>query len=134
MIKGGEYTFHFRYEPFIKQATNRAIEQALEYGFDVIVDETHIKKARREEIVKVVRDFEASYGLITDDYGKTKIIFHWFTEKERNLKFRMKDGRGYEAEKWVDVIDRMKKSFEAPTLEEGCDEIKTMNLLPGGTK
>lgn len=53
MIKGGEYTFDFRYEPFIKQATNRAVEMAIEYGLNIIVDETHIKAARRKEIIKI---------------------------------------------------------------------------------
>jgi len=123
MIKGGEYTFDMRYEPFIKNATNLAIEKALEYGLDVIVDETHIKKDRRREIIKVVRDFESSFGLINDDYGKTKIKYMWFTESEKNLENRMKDARGYNKGKWAMVINGMKKSFEAPEAEEGCDEL-----------
>jgi len=129
MIKGGEYIFDFRFEPFIKQATNKAIEHALEYGLDVIVDETHIKAERRKEIVKVVRDFENSFGLVTNEYGRTKIVFMWFTENERNLEFRMKESRGYEAKKWKAVIDGMKESFEEPTPDEGYTELKTINPL-----
>jgi len=128
MIKGGDiYTFDFKYEPFIKKATNKAIECALEYGLDVIVDETHIKRERRIEIIKTVRDFEASYGLINDDYGKTEIVYKWYTESKHNLKYRMKEARGYETAKWAQVINGMKNSFEKPTIDEGYDRLEKIN-------
>lgn len=129
MIKGGEYVFDFKYEPFIKRVTNQAIEMALESGLDVIVDETHIKKDRRKEIINVVRNLESTYGLITDDYGKTKIVYMWFTESERNLEFRMKEARGYDTDKWVMVINGMKKSFEEPTDDEGFDSLVKLNPM-----
>ena len=128
MIKD-EYTFNFRYEPFIKESTNKAIEQALEHGLDIIVDETHIKLARRIEIVSTIRNFENSYGLINTDYGKTKIVYMWFTESNRNIDFRMKEARGYKKEKWVDVIEGMKKIFEKPTETEGYDQLVELNPL-----
>ena len=131
MIKGGEYIFDFRYEPFIKNATNRAIEQALEYGLDIIVDETHIKAGRRIEIIKTVRDYEESYGLITDEYGRSKIIYHWFDETERCLENRMKEARGYDTSKWEMVINGMKKSFEPPTEDEGYNELVVINPFKG---
>ena len=127
MIKGGIYTFDFKFEPFIKQATNKAIECALEYGLDIIVDETHIKRERRMEIIKVVKDFEASYGLVTDEYGRTQIVYKWYTENKHNLKYRMRDARGYETAKWAQVINGMKKSFEEPTADEGYDRIEKIN-------
>jgi len=127
MIKGDIYTFDFRFEPFIKKATNKAIECALEYGLDVIVDETHIKRERRFEIIKTVRDFESSYGLINDEYGRTKIVYRWFIENEDNLKYRMQEARGYDTEKWSQVINGMKKSFEVPEEDEGYDKIVLIN-------
>jgi tRNA uridine 5-carbamoylmethylation protein Kti12 len=130
MIKD-EYTFDFRYEPFIKDATNRSIEEALEHGLDVIVDETHIKADRRMEIISIIRNFENNYGLINDDYGKTKIICMWFTEDQNNLWFRMQNSRGYEMQKWENVINSMKKIFEPPKIEEGYDELIKQNLLSG---
>lgn len=123
MIKGGDYTFDFRYEPFVKKATNDAILRGLEHGLDVIVDETHIKKARRYEIIRVIREYESTFGLINDDYGRTKIVYMWFMENERNLEFRMKEPRGYESTKWEEVINGMKKSFEPPVQDEGYDKI-----------
>ena len=129
MIKGGDYIFHFKYEPFIKQATNKVIEQALEYGLDIVVDETHIKRERREEVIRVIRNFESSFGLINHDYGKTNIIYNWFTESERNLEYRMKDARGYESDKWDQVIRGMIDAFEVPTLAEGCDKLVKFNPL-----
>lgn len=130
MIKD-TYTFNFRYEPFIKNVTNKAIEQALEHGLDVIVDETHIKAARRIEIVETIRRFENSFGLINTDYGKTKIVYMWFTESEKNIEYRMREARGYNREKWVEVIEGMKRIFEAPTDKEGYNELIKQNLLKG---
>jgi tRNA uridine 5-carbamoylmethylation protein Kti12 len=128
MIKS-EYSFNFRYEPFIKELANKSVECALDRGLDVIVDETHVKAARRKEIIKIVRDFETSYGLINTDYGRTKIIYVWFTETNHNLEFRLKENRGYSKDKWNDVINGMKSIFEEPTIDEGYDEIKTINSL-----
>lgn len=128
MIKD-EYTFDFRYEPFIKSATNKVIEQSLEYGLDIIVDETHVKKERRLEIIKTIRDFENSYGLINNDNGKIKIVYVWFTENKNNIYFRMMNDRGYTKEKWEEVIDGMKKIFEEPEANEGYDELIKINPL-----
>lgn len=130
MIKD-EYTFNFRYEPFIKEATNKALEIALDKGLDIIVDETNIKSSRRKEIISTIRNFENSYGLINTDYGKTKIKYMWFTENERNIEFRMMNDRGYNKEKWEEVIKGMKENFEEPTEDEGYDEIIKINPLEG---
>ena len=43
----------------------------------------------------------------------------------------MREARGYNREKWVDVIEGMKRIFEAPTEDEGYDEIIKQNLLEG---
>lgn len=131
MIKD-EYIFDFRYEPFIKQLANDALRCALDRGLNVIVDETHIKSARRKEIIKVVRDFESSYGLINTEYGKTKIICVWFTEMQRNLENRMMNARGYDRQKWEEVINGMKANFEPPTeKDEGYDDIIKINPFVG---
>lgn len=126
MIKD-KYTFNFRYEPFIKNATNRAIESALEYGLDIVVDETHIKKDRRKEIIRVIRNYEATYGIINDKWSRTKIVYWWFAENEKNIEYRMKDARGYDKSKWAMVINGMKKAFEPPEDDEGYDKIIKMN-------
>jgi len=131
MIKD-RYTFDLRYEPFIKDATNKAIQQALKYGLDIIVDETHIKADRRKEIIKVIRDFEDSFGLITNEYGRTKIIYHWFNETERCLENRMMEARGYETSKWEMVINGMKENFQPPTDDEGYDELIIINPFVEG--
>jgi lysozyme family protein/tRNA uridine 5-carbamoylmethylation protein Kti12 len=133
MIKGDVYTFDFRYEPFIKQSTNRAIETALEYGLDIIVDETHIKAERRKEIINTIRNYEKQYGLITKDYGETEIIYMWFTENKRNLEFRMKESRGYDSKKWEEVINGMINNFEPPTENEGCNKIIKINPFDSKT-
>lgn len=130
MIKD-EYTFDFRYEPFIKELANKALYCALDHGLDVIVDETHIKADRRKEIIRVINDFETSYGLINTDHGKTQAICVWFTETQRNLENRMMDARGYDRQKWEEVIEGMRANFEPPTIDEGYDEIMKINTFIG---
>ncbi len=116
MIRG-EYVFDVRYERLIKEATDDMIMRSLESGFDVIIDETHIRKDRRQEIIDIVRDF--------DEYSscKTEVVYVWFTENEKNVENRMKEPRGYDREKWTEVIAGMKKSFEYPEENEDYDAI-----------
>ena len=126
MIKN-EYTFNFLYEPFIKRVSLETIKVALEYGFDIIIDETHVKQSRRIEIVKAIKDYENSYGLI--NINRIKIIYVWFTENQNNIKYRMKENRGYTREKWEEVIQGMKEIFEEPTIDEGYDELIKINPM-----
>ncbi|MFW6247427.1 MAG: AAA family ATPase [bacterium] len=129
MIKDN-YTFDLMYEPFIKASSNRSIEEALKYGLDIIVDETHIKKERRKEIIQVIKNYEET-DFIEELYGKTKIVYVWFTETEKNIENRMKESRGYDREKWEEVINKMKESFEEPTEDEKYNELIKINPFRG---
>ena len=70
--------------------------------------------------------------MITNEYGRTKIIYRWFNETERCLENRMMEARGYETSKWEMVINGMKKSFEPPTEDEGYDELIIINPFVEG--
>ena len=82
-------------------------------NFNVIVDETFITKQKRIDLIK-------SITLIK---GKQNFICVYCSSKEDNLERRMKEDRGYSKDKWNEVIENMKRSFEEPTLDEGFDEI-----------
>jgi len=70
---------------------------------------------------------ERSYFMksTSEDYRKVAIIFK---VSDSELKKRL-DKRGKETGKVIpdEVIKRMKSKYEAPTKEEGFDEIKTIS-------
>lgn len=127
MIKD-KYTFDKRFEPFIKDVSNMSIVYAFENDLSVIVDETHIKKSRRMEIVNTINELCCgNFGLVESKFGKPEIVYVWFTETKKNLANRMKEPRGYSSDKWNAIIRGMKKTFEAPEPEEGYDELIKLN-------
>ena len=90
-----EYVFDFAYEDTVAEIANSTMSILLKNGYDVIVDETHIKRARRLAVVRLA--------------GDAKVICVAF-KAENNLKNRMTDGRGYDESKWRSVIEGMKKT------------------------
>jgi len=117
MIKG-EYIFNTLYEPMINALTEGSIYSILDSGFDLIIDETNLNPEMRTKWLRVVEDTEI----------KVIKICIWLTETKANLENRMKDARGYDAEKWTEVIERMRDKFIPPTLDEGFDEIIQMPM------
>lgn len=111
MIGCGKYIFNTNTEPIIKTIAHHGIRSLLEIG-SVIVDETHITKEKRMEMV-----------MLANEVGAKPIIV-WFTATDGNVERRMTDdARGYTKEKWQEVIDGMKARFEPPTTDE-CEIMK----------
>jgi len=111
----GRYKFKPEFEDFIHKMSVNLFKKAINYGYNVIVDETNITRSRREQWVDIVRK-----ELLFNDI---KIVYVWFTEQEKNLDNRMKDAKGASRKKWEFVIDGMKKRFEEPVEEELFDEL-----------
>jgi predicted kinase len=112
MIGCGGYIFNSdTTEPIVKSIAHYGIMSLLKLG-SVVVDETHItKKARREMII-----------LAHEEYSIPIIV--WCDATEGNVERRMAgDARGYTKEKWQEVIDGMKARFEPPTLDE-CEIVR----------
>jgi tRNA uridine 5-carbamoylmethylation protein Kti12 len=117
MIKG-TYVFDTLYEPMINALTESCIYHILDSRFNLIIDETNLTPMMRTKWLRVINDTEI----------EVRKICVWLTETQVNLENRMKDARGYDAEKWTEVIDRMRARFTPPTLDEGFDEIIQMPI------
>lgn len=113
MLKNN-YVFDPIYESLVSEINKTAFHGALMAGFDIIIDETHITRAKREKCFKMLKE----RPLISSE-----IICVWFTENERNLENRMREARGYSEAKWAEVIASMKSNFEEPSEEEGFSKI-----------
>ena len=118
MIRGGKYTWSQLYEPLIHKTTEDFIKGALSHGFDVIVDECHLREAHRRNLIDVAKS-------ISPDI---KVIFVHFTETSKNIEYRMSDHREISREKWIEVLDNMKKSFEPIAETEYFDELITVSI------
>jgi predicted kinase len=120
MIKG-EYVFHTDYEPFVKAACYDLVTTALDYGFDIIIDETNISRPKRLAWLDLI------YIASQDRQVEAKIIVVYFTEKEKNVENRMTAPKGQSREIWKTVYQKMLDNFEEPTLgefPEGSEIIK----------
>ena len=111
MIGAGKYVLDKeRTEQVVKAAADLMTRSLLTHG-SVIVDETNITAEKRGRLIDLAHEV-----------GAIPIIVY-FTENERNLRYRMRDPRGRSAEVWGGVIDGMRENFEVPTANE-CDIIK----------
>ena len=116
MIKG-QYVYDQSTERLIKQLANTNILLALLSGYNVIVDETHITKIKRQEIIEFIR---ANCFMVPEG---VKFSLVYFPEKEKNVEKRMESPKGLPRETWQKVYESMLASFEEPIINE---------LPPGG--
>lgn len=111
----GSYRYDPNIEPTVKSMIAYSVTSMLHQGYSVIVDETNITKEKR----KTWLDIATEPSLVAAN--SIEVEFLWFTESNENLNNRMNDSRGYSREKWTEVIEGMKKKFEAPERSELSD-------------
>jgi predicted kinase len=106
MIGGGTYLFHENTEDAVRFIAHVGINKLLQLG-PVIVDETHLTKKKRAEMIDLARSA-----------GALPVIVHFTTDPETCLDRRCPAPRGYSYEEWKSVIEGMVKTFEPPTEDE----------------
>ena len=118
MIQGGEYGL---YDPAKKEiyrhVEGMAIVKSLALGFSVVVDRTNMKVSDRERYI---------------DIGKLASIpirsFDWGPGTDKTLSRRLLNPHGISAKRWTDVFDSMRKSYEAPSTDEGFNSVRGMGF------
>ena len=114
-----DYEYNLRYEPIVHDLQTAAIASAVMNGLDIIVDETNIKKHKRDVLKKLVPTI-FNQGCYTG-YDIIYVVF----KNTDTLDRRMNEPRGYTREQWDEVIKGMIASMEWPT-ENECDELLTI--------
>ena len=109
MLGGGNYVFNDSLEMAVKYIAIHCLVQMIVFGYNVIIDETNLTRAKRKSWINHIINTEIDCN----------IDIVWFRETEKNLDNRMQDPRGYSREKWEEVISNMKKIFEPPDDREG---------------
>lgn len=113
-IGGGQYIFNKKFEPIIFSTELHMLENFMEIGVPIIIDEVGISKLIRMR-----------YILLAQNYGyKIKChVMSQLTMKEA-VDRRMQDPHGqYNRKIWEKVWLNFQSKYEEPSLEEGIDKI-----------
>ncbi|MFW6273045.1 MAG: AAA family ATPase [bacterium] len=97
---------------FYDKAERVVMESALESKYNVIVDRLNINKEQRSDFVKIAQK-----------YGAKLVAFDFGAGSEEGLERRKKKNRGVPEKTWEEVFKVTKENYEAPTKEEGFNEI-----------
>lgn len=110
MGMAGDYVFYGAREPMIMLMSRRMIKAAITYGYDVVVDETLLKRCYRQELAKVFRDMTIGLGSVNAVYFNTPVDVCISRCCLLDTKGSMDDCEN--------VIINMNRNFEPPTPEE----------------
>ena len=88
------------------------IREALAKGFSVIVDGTHMAKVNRKTYIDIAKEFDVNVD----------VYLHTYPD---GLKRRIANPKSEHTspEKWAEIYNNFEDMFEAPTLNEGIDNI-----------
>lgn len=113
------YAYDLKTEPRVKKIAWDMFVEAYRSQRDIIIDEVHLTRAHRDKFLVTVHYKDQHKKGVDNE----RVVCVWAQETEKNLDRRMQDGRGYERDHWRIVIDQMRDQFEAPSEDEGFDEI-----------
>ena len=108
----GQYKYIPAIRSLIKIISHLSIWEAIDRGYNVIIDDCHIKSEMRKVLLAQFR--------FREDIGVTLIFF---SENKKNLEYRMLSPKGIDEKTWADVIENMKQDFEIPTQDELGSEV-----------
>lgn len=108
MIGGGDYNLYDeKKKPIYKRIIWNALNEALDLGFSVVIDNTNMKRKTREKYIEIGNDY--SVRIVSYDWGPG--IACGFTR-------RVLDNKGYKGN-WSRVYNILKNQYERPEQEEG---------------
>jgi len=119
MFGNGSYIFDKKLEPAVHAGTVTIVEELMQSGVNIILDEVNVSKRLRFYYVNLANQ----YG-----YTKEAIILPKL-DKETSLNRRMQNPHGHpNREKWAEVWDMFDKLYEEPIKEEGFDVVVRLNI------
>jgi len=113
-IGGGNYVFDEKYEPIIWSTELTMLDDFLNLGVNIIVDEVGVSKIMRARYINVAEMY---------DYKIISYVFPRLSMKE-SVDRRMTNPHGFpDRQVWESVWTKFDKMYEEPSLDEGFDEI-----------
>jgi predicted kinase len=111
----GRYAYKKNFEDVVKNIARYSILMSLQFGCDVIIDETNVSRDSRENLVKMIRQYF--------DKVHCRIVYRVFPKGKECLERRLLDPRDISEKTWREVHQDMMDRWEDPTREEEFDEI-----------
>lgn len=105
------YIYRNDIESLIKKCTTDTLYAALYAGFDVVIDETNITRAKRQSLIRYIKV----------NFKHVKVYAIEFARGPWCIERRLTDLRGYKPETWERVYREMMEEFETVTSEDGFD-------------
>jgi predicted kinase len=113
-IGNGKYVFNYDYEPIIWDVEHHMFRRFLDLGVDIVIDEVGISKKMRERYIPYAKAL--GYKIIALELPRFSM--------EEAVARRMTNPHGQDdANLWKQVWTKFDNQYEAPTKEEGFDEI-----------
>lgn len=116
MLGNGQYVFELITEKIINKIALSMLRQMVQKNLDIIIDETNMSVAIREEILKIAN--KKNYETIA--YVMPKI------SKRKSIERRLSNNHGNTTkEVWSEVWEKFNAMYEEPTHDEGFDKVIT---------
>jgi len=113
-IGGGDYVFNEKYEPIIWSTELTMLDDFLNLGVNIVVDEVGVSKSMRARYIHCAKMY---------DYKITCVVLPRLSMEE-SVNRRMNNPHGCpDRSVWEGVWKKFDGMYEEPTLEEGFDEI-----------
>lgn len=107
MIKKG-YTFDLQLEPLVDRIKFGAIFQILDSGKNIVIDDCHLSKSRREELCEKIKSYFQE---------KVEITYVWMQCDDKvALSRRLQNIRGRSEFEWKQVAKKHDEEFTAPAV------------------
>lgn len=100
--------------PLYSKLKREIAREALQHGFDIIIDGTHMSISRRKNFIDIAKEFNASVVVYLHTYPN-------------GLERRLAEPRtDTSPEIWTKVYKDLEQIYEKPALDEGIDSIIEM--------
>lgn len=114
----GKYIFDEKKERLVAEIRNASIRSALCEGFNVIIDETSLRKVQREKLIDIINGFASQVDIIY-------VLFN--TPKEICLNNRKKESKNYSYKKWINIYEMFEVIKDPVSENENYDKLIEVN-------
>ncbi len=114
-VHGGDYTLYDKaLKPLYKMVENTIVQGALMLGKRVIIDRPNYSRAMRRRYIGLAKSMDVPVDVVMMEVHPPEV----------HARRRAADGRGYDYDYWLDVVNYHNSLTQAPDKElEGIDNI-----------
>jgi len=130
IIKSMNEEYRIEWKRIYYEIEEKMIQSTLLNGYNVVIDRVDLSREKRVRFFRIIDKTEKILSAHNPDSSKIKVQAKYFNIPLSVCKERwINSPERTESEKWEadDIFDRLESEFEMPTIEEGFDEIITLD-------